>query len=97
VKETQNLKMLDLRSIKDNLMETRITMLETRFDTILPTLATKEDLKSVEIQLTSMELKLTKTIHHEITSCTWKMISWMTAVVGMAFAGVFYIARYLPA
>ena len=89
--------MLDLRSIKDNLMETRITMLETRFDTILPTLATKEDLKSVEIQLTSMELKLTKTIHHEITSCTWKMISWMTAVVGMAFAGVFYIARYLPA
>lgn len=71
-------------------METRITILETRFDTILPTLATKEDLKS-------MEFKLTKTIHHEITSCTWKMISWMTAVVAMAFTGVFYVARYLPA
>ena len=26
-------------------METRMTMLETRFDTILPTLATKEDLQ----------------------------------------------------
>jgi hypothetical protein len=24
------------------------------------------------------------------------MITWMTAVVGMAFAGVFYVARYLP-
>ena len=71
-------------------METRMAMLETRFDTVIPTLATKEDLKN-------MELKLTKTIHHEITSCTWKMISWMTAVVCMAFAGVFYVARYLPA
>ena len=64
-------------------------MLETRFDTIVPTLATKEDLKR-------LELKLTTTIHHEINSCTWKMIAWMTAVVGMAFAGVFYVARYLP-
>ena len=78
-------------------METRMTMLETRFDTILPTLATKEDLKSVELKLTNMELKLIKTIHHEITSCTWRMISWMTAVVGLAFTGVFYVARYLPA
>ena len=64
-------------------------MLETRFDTIVPTLATKEDLKR-------LELKLTTTIHHEINSCTKKMITWMTAVVGMAFAGVFYVARYLP-
>ena len=71
-------------------MEPRMTMLETRFDTILPTLATKADLKS-------LELKLTSTIHHEVTSCTWKMISWMTALVGMAFAGVFYVARSLPA
>jgi len=46
---------------------------------------------------TNMELKLTTTIHHEIKACASKMISWMTAVVGMAFAGVFYVARYLPA
>ena len=68
-------------------METRMTTLETRFDTILPTLATKEDLKRLELELTT-------TIHHEITSCTWKMISWMTVVVSMAFIGVFYVARY---
>lgn len=71
-------------------METRMTMLETRFDTILPTLATKEDLKRLELELTT-------SIHHEITSCTLRMISWMTAVVGLAFTGVFYVARYLPA
>jgi len=66
-----------------------MTTLETRFDTIFPTLATKEDLKRLELELTT-------TIHHEITSCTWKMISWMTVVVSMAFTGVFYVARYLP-
>ncbi len=41
-------------------METRMTTLETRFDTLLPTLATKEDLKRLELELTT-------TIHHEIT------------------------------
>jgi hypothetical protein len=45
-------------------MESRMTAIETRFDTILPTLATKEDLKRLELELTT-------TIHHEITSCTW--------------------------
>ena len=69
-------------------MEVRMTALETRFDTILPTLATKEDLKD-------LELKLTHTIHREITSSTWKMIGWMTAVMGMGFTGVFYVARYI--
>ena len=41
-------------------MENRMTTLETRFDTILPTLATKEDLKK-------LDLKLTTAIHHEIS------------------------------
>jgi hypothetical protein len=67
-------------------METRMTTLETRFDTILLTLATKEDLKI-------LELHLVNTIHAN----NWKMIAWMTAVVGMAFTGVYYVARYVPA
>ncbi len=67
-------------------MDNRMTTLETRFDTILPTLATKEDLKVLEV-------KLTNTIHAN----NWRMIAWMTAVVGMAFTGVFYVARYVPA
>lgn len=71
-------------------MDNRMTTLETRFDTILPTLATKEDLKD-------LELKLTGTIHREINTCTWRMITWMTFVIGMAFTGVYYVARYVPA
>jgi hypothetical protein len=65
-----------------------MTALETRFDTVLPTLATKEDLKN-------LELKLSATIHKEITNCTWRMIGWMTTVLGVSFAGVFYIARHV--
>jgi hypothetical protein len=65
-----------------------MTALEARFDTILPTLATKEDLKD-------LELKLVATIHREITACTWRMIGWMTTVLGVSFAAVFYIARHV--
>ena len=75
-------------------MENRMTNLETRFDTILSTLATKEDLKK-------LDLKLTTAIHHEISlvrkeinSNFWRMIIWMTAFIGMSFTGVFYMARY---
>lgn len=62
-----------------------MTTLETRFDTILPTLATKEDLKNLEV-----------TIHREINACSWRMVTWMTSVLGLAFTGVFFIARYVP-
>ena len=66
-------------------MESRMTALETRFDTILPTLATKEDLKNLEINL-----------HRDIRSNTWLMITWVTAVISMAMTGVLYVARYIP-
>jgi hypothetical protein len=66
-------------------MESRMTALETRFDTILPTLATKEDLKNLEVSL-----------HRDIRSNTWLMITWVTAIVSMAMTGVFYVARYVP-
>jgi hypothetical protein len=66
-------------------MESRMTALESRFDTILPTLATKEDLKNLEVNL-----------HRDIRSNTWLMITWVTAIVSMAMTGVFYVARYVP-
>jgi hypothetical protein len=78
-------------------METRMTTLETRFNTIIPTLATKEDLNNLEV-------KLTRTIHQEITSIrqeissnNWRMIFWMSAVIAMAFTGMFYVAKYVIA
>jgi len=62
-----------------------MTALETRFDTLLPTLATKEDLKNLEVNL-----------HRDIRANTWLMITWVTAVIGMAITGVFYVARFVP-
>ena len=89
-------------------MESRMATLETRFDTILPTLATKEDVRHLETRfdtilptlatkedLKNLELKLTGTIHQEINACTWRMITWMTGVICISFAGVFFIARYI--
>ena len=62
-----------------------MTTLETRFDTVLSTLATKEDLKNLEVNL-----------HRGIRSNTWLLITWVTAVVSMAMAGVFCVARFVP-
>jgi hypothetical protein len=45
-------------------METRMTTLETRFDTILPTLATKEDLKILEEKLTLNSKEDIKNLEH---------------------------------
>jgi Fe2+ transport system protein B len=129
-------------------MENRMTALENRFDTILPTLATKADVKALELKLAEssaqlelklaessaqlelklaessaqhqtslnrLEIKLLDIIHREIKtvkqelqqeikavcqkidSNNWRMIVWMTTVVMTGFAGVFYIARYVPA
>ena len=102
-----------------------MTALENRFDTILPTLATKADVKALELKLAEssaqlelklaessaqqqnslnkLEIKLLDIIHQEIKavcqkidSNNWRMIVWMTSVVMTGFAGVFYIARYVP-
>jgi len=58
-------------------MESRMTALETRFDTILPTLATKEDLKNLEVSL-----------HRDIRSNTWLMITWVTADPSPSITGL---------
>jgi hypothetical protein len=75
-------------------LENRMTVIETRFDTILPTLATKEDVKNLDLKLTTVIHHEISTIRQEMNANNWRMIIWMTAVLGMAFSGVFYIARY---
>ena len=39
-------------------LEERVTILETRFDTILPTLATKEDIARLEGKIDAMDARL---------------------------------------
>ena len=59
-------------------MDARLTALETRFDTVLPTLATKADFAELKAEM-----------HHNNTMVT----RWMLAtVIGLffGFAGLFY-------
>lgn len=53
------------------------------------------------LQVYQLENRMTGVIHREISTIrqemnanNWRMIIWMTAVIGMAFSGVFYVARY---
>ena len=84
-------------------MDNRMTALETRFDTILPTLATKEDLKNLEVKLTTTLNEDIKKVEHaihtevsairkEMITNNWRMTFWMTTVVGMLFT----IGRFMP-
>ena len=81
-------------------MEHRMSAIETRLNTILPKLATKDDLNYSEYKLNSaskyeltiLESKISHTIHQElflireeINSNNWRTITWTTTVVGIAF------------
>jgi hypothetical protein len=66
----------------DGDMEARLTALETRLDTILPTLATKIDLSDLRTEM-----------HRELHTQTWRIIGSMLTFGTLLTAIVFYIAR----
>lgn len=65
-------------------MEHRMTALETRFDTLLPTLATKTDIAEVKVEI--------KAVANEIHKTASETHKWMIAtVIGLflGFGGLF--------
>lgn len=72
-----------------------VKKLEARFEATLPTLATKDDLNETKQEIKDVEIRLVRTIHQEINRHTWHIITWMTTVLGLGFAGVYYIARHV--
>ena len=58
----------------DNEMDRRLTVLETRFDTILPTLATKGDLEALRGELRIEAEKLRSEFFKALNDATWRMI-----------------------
>ncbi len=65
-------------------MEHRMTALETRFDTLLPTLATKTDISEVKVEI--------KGVANEIHKTASETHKWMMAtVIGLflGFGGLF--------
>lgn len=89
------------RAEYDAFMDKRLTGLETRFDAILPTLATKVDLAEVRSELrTDMAVgferirtdmaTLSDKLHQDMNKLSQRIILWMVGIVltmGLAFYG----------
>jgi hypothetical protein len=54
----------------DKCVETRLTVLETRFDTILPTLATKSDIEAVRLEMEKLRTEIFKALNDTV----WPLI-----------------------
>lgn len=61
----------------------RVAGLEARFDALVPTLATKEDLQRELAQVRSA-----------INEQTWKIVGWVTIAGGLLVAAVYSISRH---
>lgn len=75
-------------------MEARIVRLET----LIPNLATKQDISLLECGLAKLEGKiyhLEGKMHQEMRALGLRLVGWMTTVMFASFAGVFFIARYV--
>ncbi|NHZ34997.1 hypothetical protein [Massilia rubra] len=75
-------------------MERRLTVLETRFDTILPTLATKADLAELRLDVERMHLDLRTTLTVEVHTALTSTMRWcialaMTVVLSVVGQGLY--------
>ncbi|SHH14580.1 hypothetical protein [Massilia sp. CF038] len=65
-------------------MDRQLTILETRFDTILPTLATKHDVDMLRAEMRAemerLRVELHKAIHHQLK---WMIAMFITLVIGL--------------
>ncbi len=75
-------------------MEARIVRLET----LIPNLATKQDISLLECGLSKLEGKIYRLegkMHQEMHALGLRLVGWMTTVMFASFAGVFFIARHV--
>ena len=75
-------------------MEARIVRLET----LIPNLATKQDISHLEYGFFKLEGKIYQLegkMHQEMHALGLRLGGWMTTVMFASFAGVFFIARYV--
>ena len=80
----------------DSDMDRRLTVLETRFDTILPTLVTKAEfyaaMGKIDVQFANMQLEIEKlrTEMHQMFATLMKWWIGLTVTLIASFAGMFY-------
>ena len=79
-------------------LEERVTILETRFDTILPTLATKEDIARLEGKMGAMNERLEGKIgglDGKIDAMANRLLIRLTGVMAALLAIAVAAARFL--
>lgn len=81
-------------------METTLSRLET----IIPTLATREDLTRLEAQISTLatradlaclESRVQVALHSEINKQTWRIITLLAGLIPSMFAATVYVFKYL--
>jgi hypothetical protein len=80
---------IDLQRNYDRISDRRLTILETRFDTILPILATKADLAELRTEMAEMKAELKAEIRGESA----RMSKWMATIaitMFLGFGGMFF-------
>jgi hypothetical protein len=80
---------IDLQRNYDRISDRRFTILETRFDTILPILATKADLAELRTEMAEMKAELKAEIRGE----SGRMSKWMATIaitMFLGFGGMFF-------
>jgi hypothetical protein len=70
-------------------MEIRLARLET----IIPTLATREDLKCLESRMNASMSRMETTLHSEMNKQTWRIIALLAGLLPSLFAAAIYVVK----
>jgi hypothetical protein len=70
-------------------MENRLANIETDLATVKAVVANLQENSATKADLAKLEVHLLE----KVDTMTWRFISWVTGVMGMGFAAVYYVAR----
>ena len=69
-------------------LEKRVSILEMRFDTILPTLATKTDIAELRSELRTEMAKLSERLHEDMYKLHRQLLMWIVSTMIAMFLGM---------
>ncbi len=81
------------RRDRDYAIDRRMTVLETRFDTMLPLLATKADVAGWKSELNETKIELKAEIQSECAKVKTELAKWMLGIsltLFIGFGGMFF-------
>jgi hypothetical protein len=71
-------------------MEIRLARLES----LIPSLATREDLACLETRMTTAISRVESTLHSEMTKLTWRIVTLLAVLLPSLLAATVYVTKY---